>query len=57
MAAWSKFEKHKAKIEHLLKNVKISIKSAWKIINYDLLDEVKMSYSAFFHYVKNHIDI
>ena len=54
MAKSSKFERYKIEIEYLL-GIGISIKSAWKIINYSLPEEAKMSYSAFFHYVKKHL--
>jgi len=54
MAAISKFDQYRTQIEYLF-NIGISIKSAWKIINYSLPKEAKMSYSAFYHYVKNHI--
>jgi len=56
MAKNSKFEQYKSEIKYLL-NIGISIKSAWKIINHSLPEEAHMSYSAFFHYVKKHLQL
>ena len=51
MAAKSRMEKYKSKIENLiLKGV--SIRSAWRLINADLPEEGKISYNAFYHFVK-----
>jgi hypothetical protein len=33
-----------------------SIRSAWRIVNSSLPTEAKMSYTAFFHFVKKHIN-
>ena len=54
MAAKSKFEKHKPEIKSLLTRG-ASIRSAWRIVNSSLPIEAKMSYTAFFHFVKKHI--
>lgn len=54
MAAKSKFEKYKLESTDLL-NRGASIRSTWKVINSYLPEEARMSYTAFFHYVKKHI--
>ena len=54
MAKSSKLERYRVEIEYLL-DIGISIKSAWKIINHSLPEEARISYSAFFHYVKKHL--
>lgn len=54
MAKKSKMEYFRTEIEELIKKG-VSIRSAWKIINSELPDYAKISYSAFFHFVKNHI--
>ena len=54
MAAKSKFEKHKHEINDLLTRG-ASIRSAWRLVNSSLPTEAKMSYTAFFHFVKKHI--
>lgn len=54
MAAKSRMEKYKKEIESLiLKGV--SVRSAWKIINFDLPEKVKISYNAFYHFVNKNI--
>ncbi|MFA6761077.1 MAG: hypothetical protein WCR69_08555 [Sulfuricurvum sp.] len=54
MAAKSKLEKFKKEISDLI-DKDVSIRSAWKIINFKLSPEAKISYNAFFHFVKKHI--
>jgi len=54
MAAVSKLEKYRVEIKDLMEK-EISIRSAWKIINFTLPKEGKMSYSTFYHYVTKHI--
>jgi len=54
MAARSKMEKYKHQIMDLIKRG-ASIRSTWSIINSSLPDEGKISYTAFFHFVKTHI--
>lgn len=55
MAAKSKMEKYKKEIENLI--IKgVSIRSAWRLINADLPKEGKVSYNAFYHFVKNTIN-
>ena len=55
MAAKSKLEKYREEITDLVCNKGVSIRSAWKIVNYSLPEEAKMSMTAFFHFVKKHI--
>lgn len=54
MAAKSKMEKFMIEIEDFI-NKGVSIRSTWKIINSYLSDDAKVSYSAFYHFVKTHI--
>ncbi|OHE11197.1 MAG: hypothetical protein A2525_03790 [Sulfurimonas sp. RIFOXYD12_FULL_36_11] len=54
MAKKSKLEYFKSEIEELLKKG-TSIRSAWKIINYDLPDYAKISYSTFRRFIQNDI--
>ncbi len=55
MAAKSRMEKYKNEIQNLiLKGV--SIRSAWRLINADLPEEGKISYNAFYHFVRNAIN-
>jgi hypothetical protein len=54
MAATSKFAQYNKEIKFLLE-IGISIRAAWKIINYYLPCEAQMSYNAFYHYVNKHI--
>ena len=55
MAAKSRMEKYKNEIENLiLKGV--SIRSAWRLINADLPEECKISYNAFYNFVRNAIN-
>ena len=51
----SKMEYFRKEIEELILDKKISIRSAWKIINGDLPEYAKISYAGFFNYVKHHI--
>ena len=54
MAAKSRMEKYKNEIENLiLKGV--SIRSAWRLINADFSEDGKISYNAFYHFVKNNL--
>lgn len=54
MAAKSRMEKYRKEIENLI--IKgVSIRSAWIIINSNVPEEGKISYTAFFHFVKTHI--
>ncbi len=55
MAAKSKLEKYREEITDLVCNKGTSIRSAWKIINYNLPEEAKVSNNTFFHFVKKHI--
>jgi len=54
MAKKSRMEYFRPEIEELIKKG-VSIRSAWKIINADLPDYAKISYNAFFRFVKNHL--
>ena len=54
MAKKSRMEYFRKEIEELIKK-DVSIRSAWKIINADLPDYAKISYNAFFRFVKNNI--
>ena len=55
MAAKSRMEKYKNEIQNfILKGV--SIRSAWRLINADLPEEGKISYNAFYHFVRNAIN-
>ena len=56
MAAKSKLEKYRTEIYDLIRKG-ASIRSTWKIINYSLPVEAKMSYNAFYHYVVKHINV
>jgi len=51
----SKMEYFKDEIQDLILVKKISIKSAWKIINIELPEYAKISYPGFYNYVKQHI--
>ncbi len=55
MAAKSKFEPFKVEIKSLLEKG-ASLRSTWKIINSSLPIEARMSYTAFFHFVKKNIE-
>ena len=55
MAAKSRMKRYKKEIRNLiLKGV--SIRSSWRLINADLPEEGKISYNAFYHFVKNAIN-
>lgn len=54
MAAKSKMEKYRSEIRELI-NCGASITSTWKIINSKLHVDGKISYTAFYHYVKKNI--
>ena len=54
MAAKSKLEKYKVEISSLIEK-KVSIMSAWKILNSSFSEDKKISYHAFYHYVVLHI--
>jgi hypothetical protein len=54
MAAKSRMEKYRYQIIDLIRRG-ASIRSTWAIINSNLPDEGKISYTAFFHFVKTHI--
>ena len=54
MAVKSKMEKYKYQIIDLIKRG-ASIRSTWAIINSHIPDEEKISYTAFFHFVKTHV--
>lgn len=49
MAKQSKLEYFRKEIEELLKK-EISIRAAWKILNYDLPAYAKTSYSTFYRF-------
>ena len=51
MAAKSRMEKYKKEIENLISKG-VSIRSAWRLINADLPEEGKISYNAFYHFIK-----
>ena len=54
MAAKSKMEKYSKEIKDLI--IKgASIRSTWSIINSQLPEEAKISYTAFFHFVKRNL--
>ena len=54
MAKKSRMEYFKKEIEELIRKG-VSIRSAWKLINADLPEYAKISYNAFFRFVKNNI--
>lgn len=54
MAAKSKLEKNKLEIYDLITKG-VSIRSSWVLINHALPFESKISYNAFYHFVKKHI--
>jgi hypothetical protein len=54
MAAKSKFEPFKMEIKSFL-DKGASLRSTWKMINSSLPVEARMSYTAFFHFVKKNI--
>lgn len=54
MAAKSKLERYKQEISDLIEKG-VSIRSTWKIINSELSLKNQISYNAFFHFVKKHI--
>ncbi|QEZ89310.1 hypothetical protein ACIB15232_1198 [Aliarcobacter cibarius] len=51
MAAKSRMEKYRLEIENLMK-IGVSIRSAWRLINVNLPKEGKISYNAFYHFIK-----
>lgn len=55
MAAKSRMEKHKREIRELI-NCGASITSTWKIINSRINTDSKISYTAFYHFVKKNIN-
>lgn len=54
MARYSKMEKFKTQIREYL-DIGVSIRSAQRLINSQLPEEAKISYTAFYHYCKMHI--
>ena len=54
MARYSKMEKFRTQISDYLK-IGVSIRSAQKLINYQLPKEAKISYTAFYHFCKTQI--
>lgn len=54
MAAKSRLEDYRRQITILI-NSGASIRSSWKIINAMLPAQARMSYNAFYHFVKLHI--
>ena len=54
MANKSRMERYRVEITELVKKG-VSTRSAWKIINYNLPDEAKISYNAFNYFVNTHI--
>lgn len=54
MAAKSRMEKYRVEIEKLI-NIGVSIRSAWKLINANLSEDTKISYSAFYNFATKHI--
>ncbi len=55
MAAKSRMEKYRREITDLIRRG-ASIHSTWAIINSYIPDEGKISYTAFFHFVKTHVN-
>lgn len=55
MAAKSRMERYRKEIEELI-IIGVSVRSAWKIINADLPKGGKISYNAFYHFVRNNIN-
>lgn len=53
MARYSKMEKFRTQIREYL-NIGVSIRSAQRLINSQLPEEAKISYTAFYHYCKTH---
>ena len=51
MAKKSRMEYFRSEIEELIKKG-VSIRSIWKIINANLPDYAKISYSAVYHFIK-----
>jgi hypothetical protein len=56
MAKKSKIDYFKVQIEDLLKKG-ASIRSTWKIVNADLPEYAKFSYTAFLYYVRKNIQL
>ena len=54
MARYSKMEKFRTQIMDYLKNG-VSIRSAQRLINSQLPEEAKISYTAFYHFCKTHL--
>lgn len=54
MARYSKMEKFRTQIREYL-DIGVSIRSAQRLINSQLPEEAKISYTAFYHYCKTHI--
>lgn len=55
MAAKSRMEKYRGEIKNLI-DKGASVRSTQKIINADLPEEGKISYNAFYYFVKNAIN-
>jgi len=51
MAAKSRMEKYRLQIVDLIYKG-VSIRSAWRLINVNLPKEGKISYNAFYHFIK-----
>ena len=54
MARYSKMEKFRTQIRDYLK-IGVSIRSAQRLINSQLPEEAKISYTAFYHFCKTQI--
>ena len=54
MARYSKMEKFRTQIMDYLK-IGVSIRSAQRLINSQLSEEAKISYTAFYHFCKTHL--
>ena len=54
MARYSKMEKFRTQIKEYL-DIGVSIRSAQRLINSQLPEEAKISYTTFYHYCKTHI--
>lgn len=54
MARYSKMEKFRAQIREYI-NIGVSIRSAQRLINSQLPEKAKISYTAFYHFCKTQI--
>lgn len=54
MARYSKMERFRTQIREYI-NIGVSIRSAQRLINSQLPEEAKISYTAFYHFCKTHL--